>query len=61
MHWWVNIEKKDISMGNIAVESEYLPILRDQCISKLQRKLSDKLDKHYSPGVIDGCAVAAWV
>ena len=44
-------------MDNIAAESEYLPILRDPCISKLQIKVSDTVDKHYAPCVIDGCAV----
>ena len=51
-------EKNSISMVNISVGSEYFPILRDHCISKVQRKVSDSVDEHHSPGVIDGCVVA---
>ena len=46
---------------NIAVGSEYLPIIWDHCISKVQSKLSDTVDDNHYPGVIDGCAVAGKV
>ena len=37
-----HIDRKiNIYMGNIAVGSEYLPILRDRCISKVQIKVAD--------------------
>ena len=59
MHWWVNIEKKiNISVGNVSVGSEYMPILQYKCISKVQSKLADTVDEHHAPGVIYGCAVA---
>ena len=33
--------EKNIHMGNITVESKYLPILQDHCISEVQRKVAD--------------------
>ena len=53
--------EKYIPMGNIAVGSEYLPILQNHCIYKVQRKLADIVDGHHAPGVIDRCAVAGQV
>ena len=41
-------------MGNIAVGTEYLPIIPDQCAYKVHRKVSDIVDDHYEPGVIAG-------
>ena len=48
-------------MGNIAVGSGYLSILRDICISKVQRKAADTVDDNHEPGAIDGCAVSGQV
>ena len=48
-------------MGNISVGREYLPILRDNYISKVYIKVYDTVDDHNSPGVIDGCAVTIQV
>ena len=48
-------------MGNIAVGIEYLHILQNHCIYKVQRKLADIVDGHHAPGVIDRCAVAGQV
>ena len=44
-------------MRDIAVGSEYLPILRDRCIYKVQIKLVYTMDDDHAPGFIDGCAV----
>ena len=54
-------ENNNIFMGNIAFGSEYLPILRNHCIYKSQKKIADKVDKKHEPGVIDGCGVAGQV
>ena len=48
-------------MGNISVGSEYLPILQNHCISKVQSKVADAVNGHNAPGVLDGCAVAGHV
>ena len=48
-------------MGNIAVGSEYFPIIQYHCISKVQRKVADTVDEHHAPGVIYGCAVSGYV
>ena len=48
-------------MGNIAVGSEYLTILRNHCIYKVQRKTDDAVDKHHATGIIDGCDVSGQV
>ena len=48
-------------MGNIDVGSEYLTILRNKCISKVQSIVADTVDEHHAPGVIDGCDVAGQV
>ena len=53
--------KINISMGNISVGREYLPILRDNYISKVYIKVYDTVDDNNSPGVIDGCAVTIQV
>ena len=45
-------------MGDIAVGSEYLPIIRYHCINKVHSKVDDRVDEHYKPGIIDRCAVS---
>ena len=45
-------------MENIAIGSEYLPILQNHCISEVQSKVAGTVDDHHAPGVIDGCDVA---
>ena len=44
-------------MGNIAVGSEYLPILQNHYISKVQSKVADRVNENNAPGIIDGCAI----
>ena len=48
-------------IGNISVGSEYLPIIRDDCISKVQTKVSDKVEENNEPGIIYGCDISGQV
>ena len=58
MNWLVNIEKKiNIYMGNISAGSEYLPILRYQCIYKSRIRVSDTVGGQHVHGVIDGYSI----
>ena len=48
-------------MGKIDVVNEYLPILQDHCIYKVQGIVADTVDEKNAPCVIDGCDVAGQV
>ena len=44
-------------MGNISAGSEYLPILRYQCIYKSRIRVADTVGGQHVHGVIDGYSI----